>query len=175
MPTPTRPGPLGLDSNSCAIDYGTLMRVLTPCPTLLPEAPAQAPVVQAKAVPSYSIDAAVKHLDSQAHTKSQGKCARYVREAIEAGGAKVPLPRPVYAKDYGPVLAKLGFVKVPSVAYSPQRGDIVVLQPPSGQVAGHIQMFNGTKWVSDFIQGTDIYPGPAYRKEHVEHEVYRPQ
>jgi hypothetical protein len=174
MPSPARPGPLGLDSNSFGIDYGTLMRVLAPVPTLLPESPPQTAEPAAKPLNTYSVDAAVKHIDAHGHTKSQGKCARYVREAIEAGGARIPLPRPVYAKDYGPVLAKLGFTKVPAVAYSPQRGDIVVLQPPKGQIAGHIQMYNGSKWVSDFIQGTDIYPGPAYRKEQVSHEIYRP-
>lgn len=175
MPSPTRPGPLGIDSNSCGIDFGTLMRVVTPCPTFIAETPPQTVTpAAAGGVAGYSVDAAVKHLDASAHTKSQGRCARYVREAIEVGGAKIPLPRPVYAKDYGPVLAKLGFTKVPAVAYSPQRGDIVVLQPPSGQVAGHIEMYNGSKWVSDFIQGTDVYPGPAYRKEQVSYEVYRP-
>lgn len=174
MPSPTRPGPLGLDSNSCGIDFGTLMRVVTPCPTFVPEKPEQALLAPAGGVPGYSIDAAVKHIDASAHTKSQGRCARYVREAIEAGGLKIPLPRPTFAKDYGPVLSKLGFSKIPAVAYSPLRGDIVVLAAPSGQVAGHIQMFNGTKWVSDFVQGTDIYPGPAYRKEQVSYEVFRP-
>lgn len=174
MPSPTRPGPLGSDSNSCGIDFGTLMRVVTPCPTFVPEAPPQNLTPAAKGVPGYSIEAAVKHIDANAHTKSQGRCARYVREAIEAGGGKVPQQRPVYAKDYGPVLTKLGFIKVPSVAYSPLRGDVVVLQPPSGQTAGHIQMYNGTKWVSDFVQGTDIYPGPAYRKDKVPYEVFRP-
>lgn len=174
MPSPTRPGPLGLDSNSCGIDFGTLMRVVTPCPTFVPEKPVQPLLAPAGGVPGYSLDAAVKHLDASARTSSQGRCARYVREAIEAGGITIPLPRPVYAKDYGPVLAKLGFTKVPAVAYSPLRGDIVVLAPPSGQVAGHIQMFNGSKWVSDFVQGTDIYPGPAYRKQQVSYEVFRP-
>jgi hypothetical protein len=174
MPSPTRPGPLGIDSNNCGIDLGTLMRVVTPCPTLLTESPPQTLKPESKGVPGYSIDAAVKHIDANAHTKSQGRCARYVREAIEAGGAKIPLPRPVYAKDYGPVLSKLGFVKVAAVAYTPLRGDIVVLKAPTGQVAGHIQMYNGTKWVSDFIQGTDIYPGPGYRKDKVGYEVFRP-
>lgn len=179
MPSPVRPGPLGLDSNSLQIDYGTLMRVVTPVPSLLPEFAPQAaqappPVPATAGVTGYSADAAVKHIDANAHAESQGKCARYVREAIEKGGATIPLPRPTYAKDYGPVLSKLGFSRIPNAGYAPQRGDIVVIQPTKGRTEGHIQMFNGTIWVSDFRQKADIWPGPAYRKEQPEYEIFRP-
>lgn len=176
MPSPVRPGPLGVDSNNFQIDFGTLMRVATPVPTLLPEPlqPAQATPVPQAGVTGYSVDAAVKHIDSNAHADSQGKCARYVREAIEKGGAKIPMPRPTYAKDYGPVLSKLGFSRIPNGSYTPQRGDIAVIQPPEGSSAGHMQMFNGTIWVSDFRQKAEIYPGAAYRKDKPEYEIFRP-
>ncbi|MBS0425483.1 MAG: CHAP domain-containing protein [Proteobacteria bacterium] len=119
------------------------------------------------------MDKAVKHLDDNAYETSQGQCAKYVRQAIEAGGVTIP-NRPLYAKDYGPKLMELGFKKIGSAGYSPQKGDIVVLQPPKGQSAGHIQIYNGKIWESDFKQSGDIYPGPTYRKEKVAYEIYRP-
>ncbi|MCQ4167269.1 hypothetical protein [Tahibacter harae] len=177
MPSPNRPGPLGLDSNNCMIDFGTLMRVVTPCPTMLPELPPQEaakPVAAAAGVPGYSVDAAVKHINANAHSKSQQQCGKYVRLAIAKGGANFPQPYPGSAKDYGPVLSKLGFSKVPSEAYAPQRGDVVIFQGNSRSKHGHAQMWNGTEWVSDFRQGTDIYPGQTYRSEKTAYEIFRP-
>ena len=133
-----------------------------------------APEKTAVSAKKYDVDAAVSHIDENAHASSQGKCARYVREAIEAGGVTIPAPRPLYAKDYGPKLTELGFKKVDAKDYVPQKGDIIVLEPPTGQTAGHIEMYNGTKWVSDFVQSERIYPGPAYRKEEVAYEIFRP-
>jgi len=122
----------------------------------------------------FDVEAAISHLNDNAHDTSQGACAKYVRQAIEAGGVTIPAPRPLYAKDYGPKLTELGFKKVDAKDYVPQKGDVIVLEPPKGQTAGHIEMYNGTTWVSDFTQRDDIYPGPAYRKEKVAYEIYRP-
>lgn len=168
------PGPLGSSTNNPPIDPGTLALTATPSPatTSIPAATGNAAPAAAKK--KYSIDDAVKHLDANAHDKSQGQCAKYVRQAIEAGGVTISQPRPLYAKDYGPKLAELGFSKIAAEGYTPQKGDIVVLQPPTGQSAGHIQMYNGSTWESDFVQGTGLYPGPAYRKDEVAYEIYRP-
>ena len=141
----------------------------------VPDASTTAPAAKPAVSPAkFDIENAVEHLDENAHKTSQGKCAAYVREAIEAGGVKIGWPRPLYAKDYGPTLTEKGFKKIDSKDYVPQKGDIVVLQPPKGQTAGHIQMYDGSKWVSDFEQGDGIYPGSAYRKEKVDYEIYRP-
>ena len=67
-----------------------------------------------------------------------------------------------------------GFKKVEAADYIPQKGDVIVLQPPEGEEAGHIEMYNGTNWVSDFVQGERIYPGPAYRRDKVAYEIFRP-
>ena len=47
---------------------------------------------------------------------------------------------------------------------SPQAGDIVVIQHINGSnTIGHIAMFNGTNWVSDFTQpNTESPPGNPY-------------
>jgi hypothetical protein len=124
----------------------------------------------------YSIEKAVAHLDANSHDRSQSSCARYVRLAIEAGGGEIKPPNPLSAKEYGPKLAEIGFRKVDSTSYIPLKGDVVVFQAPSTSPHGHIQMFNGAIWVSDFRQhdAHDIYPGPRYREERVAYEIYRP-
>lgn len=168
------PGPLGMQAAHRAVDAGTLTRTAQPLPGFGLVVIELSTEFTSQSQAGYSVDKAVKYIDANAHATSQQKCATYVRKAIEAGGAVIPLPRPVDAKDYGPVLAKLGFTKIPAVTYAAQRGDIAVLQPPKGRTSGHIEMFNGSIWVSDFRQKADIYPGPAYRDQQVSYEIYRP-
>ena len=121
----------------------------------------------------YSVDRAVAHLVNCAGDKSTGLCATRVREAIEAGG--ITLERTEYAKDYGSSLENAGFEELTVDAnYVPQMGDVAVIQPVSGRVEGHIQMYTGERWVSDFVQRADsIYPGPAYRREQPSYAIYR--
>ncbi len=175
MAYPRFPGPMGAGLVSPVIDKGTLAKIASAVPGTVDEQsvaqPADAGTTKARAI---DIEKAVAHLDKHAHSTSQGQCAKYVRQAIEAGGVTIPPPRPLYAKDYGPTLIALGFAELNAEGYVAEKGDVGVFQPPSGQTAGHIQMHNGTTWVSDFIQGSGIYPGPAYRKEKVAYVIYRP-
>jgi hypothetical protein len=125
-----------------------------------------------------NIDKAVEHLNENARAVSSGLCARYVRRAIQAGGLGLKPPYPKSAKDYGAYLEKYGFVKVrprPAPKYLPKRGDIVVIQPYSASYPhGHIAMYNGERWVSDFFQqGGSIWPGPGYRQHQPEYDIYR--
>jgi hypothetical protein len=124
------------------------------------------------------VDKAVKKLNDQAKKNSTGKCAKYVRQAIQAGGVKLTPPYPSVAKDYGPYLEKYGFDPVsptPAPNYEPEKGDIAVIQPyQGGNSAGHIEMYNGSQWVSDFFQnGPDIWPGSGYRQNTPSYEIYR--
>lgn len=117
------------------------------------------------------------HLRTNAHANSQGKCARYVREAIEAAGGVLIGGRPYHAKDYGRTLLLMGYrelrVDRPDSALF-LKGDIVVHQPlPRGSVSGHIAGFDGTKWYSDFKQ-TDLWGGNGYRIRKAEYAFYRP-
>lgn len=65
----------------------------------------------------------------------QGKCAKYVRRALQAAGARVPQPYEGSGKDYGPVLLRLGFhqitVEKPET-FSFMKGDVMVMQPHEG-------------------------------------------
>jgi hypothetical protein len=121
-------------------------------------------------------DSFATHLRSHAATASVGKCATYVRKALEAGGAKTS-GHPAHAKDYGPVLLRNGYheLNLESLeAYTPMKGDIAVIQPPSkGSKSGHIEGYDGKEWISDFVQ-SGFWPGPAYRKEQPPYVIYRP-
>lgn len=47
-------------------------------------------------------------------------------------------------------LPDLGFHEVEQNGYIPQKGDIVVFDAIKGHKYGHICMYNGVQWVSDF-------------------------
>lgn len=124
-----------------------------------------------------NVERFANHLRTEAHMSSQGKCAKYVRQAIEAGGGVLPGVRPYHAKDYGPTLRMMGYrelrVDRPDSA-SFMKGDVVAHQPLSGgNASGHIAGFDGHRWYSDFKQA-DLWGGQAYRDRKDEYAFYRP-
>ncbi|MGF0099176.1 hypothetical protein ACQRD6_12735 [Prevotella sp. SGI.027] len=126
--------------------------------------------------PVFNVDVAVAYLNAHAYATyirgKCGRCARAVRLSLEAGGINTNL-HPISAKDYEPYLKKWGFSKLALVDYIPEKGDVRVFQNyPGGSVHGHIDMYNGTKWVSDFIEQGD-YPGEGYRIHHTPFSVFR--
>lgn len=132
--------------------------------------PTEAELPAARAV---DVDKAAAFLDRHAQGASTHKCATFVRRALEAGGFDSS-GHPVDAKDYGPFLLSKGYHQVDrSEAYSPRKGDVVVLQPTkTSSTSGHVTMYDGKQWVSDFRQ-KDFWGGPAYR-DHAAYAVYRP-
>ena len=66
------------------------------------------------------------------------------------------------AYGYGKILPQMGFQEVTSENYTPQRGDISVLPQNSSHVFGHIAVYNGKQWVSDFKQN-NMLCSKAYR------------
>ena len=101
----------------------------------------------------------------------QGICAKHVRIALETAGVN-SAGHPVSAKDYGPFLKNVGFALVTDTPYTAQLGDIAVIQRTSKSVHGHIAGYDGTRWVSDFVQ-KELYPGPSYRTEKPRIDIYR--
>ncbi len=105
-----------------------------------------------------------------AYNENCGKCAKFVREAVEFGFNKA-IDRVVSAKDYAPSYEKIGFKKVFSFPeedkskYQPKAGDIAII---NYEPHGHICVFcfgldpktgkNFTGWISDFKQ-RDLYGG----------------
>jgi len=123
---------------------------------------------------------------------------------LEKAGKSIRIDRNTpnhYAEESGPKLEAIGFSKIISSAdelstYTPRKGDVVVLQHYKGQgyykditnkdgsekkvwadlPAGHIAMFDGKYWVSDFPQkrGSRIWGGPKFEYNRVGLAVYRP-
>lgn len=119
---------------------------------------------------SFNINAAITYLLQNARSTSQRICAKRVREALEAGGL-LTTGRPDWACQYATFLPTIGFSKIPyDNQYAPQKGDIAVMEqiinqpdPKDNHPYGHIAMYTGSIWVSDFIQ-SDMWGGPSYRK-----------
>lgn len=100
-----------------------------------------------------------------------GKCASYVRQAMIAAGLDTK-DAPFAAKDYGPFLMDLGFIKLPKDGYQRQVGDIIVINSIPGHPYGHVEGWSGTNWISDFSQG-NLYPSHAYEKQGAYYEIFR--
>lgn len=119
---------------------------------------------------TWDIEKAVAHLNAHAKRQPTYQCARYVRQAIEAGG--VTLTRHTSAADYGRSLVEVGFEPMTSGTTGNRAGDVVIFAAilPKHEY-GHMAMFNGTCWVSDFVQKS-FYVADAYRR-HNKYTIYR--
>lgn len=102
---------------------------------------------------NYSIEKAVNYVNSHAASGSKGLCALYVRKAINAGGISGLSGN---ATDYYDTdkLVNFGFTKIGTDINSIQlkKGDIAAFAAVKGHKFGHLAMYNGTQWVSDFKQ-----------------------
>jgi RHS repeat-associated protein len=132
--------------------------------------------------PCLNINAFVNALNhnAAANANSTGKCATYVRQALEESGANTS-GHPQFPKDYGPFLVQLGFSEISVNGYSPRAGDVAIIQPYNQDAPGHIEGWTGSQWVSDFPQhyypktpGSGVYPGQPYRNKQPPYAIYRP-
>lgn len=106
----------------------------------------------------WDINRAISWITANSLSKSVGACAKYVRMAIEAGGMSTE-GRPVAACNYTGFLPSKGFKHIATLSgrqeqsnftsSSVQKGDIAVM---SHGKYGHICMWNGKQWISDFKQ-----------------------
>lgn len=110
---------------------------------------------------------AFSHESVMAHKVKTGHCAQKTREAIEAVGIR--LMHHNSAKDYGMSLVAAGFY---AVTGNPLAGDVVIIQPVEGHPHGHMAMYDGRKWICDFVQN-DMWPGSTYRKVQPPFKIYR--
>ncbi|WP_036855859.1 RHS repeat-associated core domain-containing protein, partial [Prevotella denticola] len=124
----------------------------------------------------FNINAAVRTLNKNANSHSLGKCAKYVRLALEGGGFNTA-GHPVDAKNYNHFLRVRGWQVVStSQDFQPLKGDIAVFRDFQGDKryhsAGHIQMFNGNRWISDFRQN-GFWAGGDYRRHQPSFVILR--
>jgi len=113
----------------------------------------------------------------------ESKCARYVKKALVFGGVSVKNSAIESAKDYGSWLIENNFKAVNNAVTvhngnvfsisGQQTGDVVIIQAAPNHVHGHMAMFNGTKWVSDYVQDKGFYPAQIYRDQNIAYTLYR--
>jgi hypothetical protein len=110
----------------------------------------------------YDIDKAVNYVIANAASKSLSACALYIRKAINAGGISGSWGD---AWEYISALPNIGFTDLGKID-SFEKGDIVVFNKTGGRKYGHISMWTGSQWVSDFKQNSIIvhsdYNGKDY-------------
>lgn len=104
--------------------------------------------------------------------EKKGNCAKRVREALAAAGIDTS-GHPDYAKNYGPLLKRNGFKEISPNGYVPRIGDIRVWQnAPGTNKAGHIHIYDGYQWVSDFFEPNLDGPNEHYRR-NPNYKIYR--
>ena len=107
------------------------------------------------------INAAATYVGQNAQAKSTGYCAKYVANALEAGGFKFTRQSYAYQYHTNNVLKNLGF-KVISRPSTPLKGDMYVQLATTTHKYGHIAMYDGRNWCSDFRQNSDqVYSSDA--------------
>lgn len=141
----------------------------------LMQVPPQAPSAPATQ-PAYDVDKAAAYLDAAATPHyiqgKNGHCAKNVREAIKSGGRDIAVTHS--AKDYGPSLVAGGFTKLEGDAlknYTHQKGDVIIYPAIDKHADGHMAMYDGNQWVSDFKQRVP-YPSNDYIGKT--YAIYRP-
>ena len=113
----------------------------------------------------FNIDAAVKHLIEHSHPKTLHMCAKYVADALYAGNLRFNAQPSAYLYHTNKILLNLGFKLIPR-PNPPKKGDVYVQNKTKSHIHGHIAMFSGQQWISDFRQNSDqVYssdPGEIY-------------
>jgi len=99
-----------------------------------------------------------------------GQCINHMVSGLIEGGITGLIGNKVIAAClYGPILMNLGFAAV-NRTDNFYKGDIAIIQGyaggtycnGSGIACGHIQMYDGKQWLSDFPQTRPFWPGKGY-------------
>jgi len=111
---------------------------------------------------------AAEYARKHAKKKSIGYCAKYVANALEYAGLKFQRQPSAYMYHTRGILSKAGFglVSKGMKGYTPEPGDVCVIDRFNSHEHGHICIYDGRNWISDFVQnGPNVYkdgPGPMY-------------
>ena len=107
---------------------------------------------------SIDMDAAVRHLVNNAHQSSTGWCAAYVADALVAGGFRFTRQASAYMYRTNGILKGIGYKEF-SKPSSFQKGDITVTDRNKAHPHGHMAMWSGSHWISDFVQRSEYVYG----------------
>lgn len=109
-------------------------------------------------------------ITKNALTRSSGYCAKFVREGLQQAG--YDLKTMGDAKNYNNgALQDAGFSVIDSQSV-PQKGDVMVMPAQGKHSAGHIQIYDGQDWVSDFKQKSKN-PWGDISNENLQYTMYR--
>ena len=143
-----------------------------------------------------SLGQTVTHLQQNAKVNGHatGNCAQAVRKALAAGGISITPPPPrqgnnrASAADYGPSLIAAGAKLVaseegrdvtglpagfPPTNYDKKIGDIVIFPAFAGHTDGHMAMWDGSNWISDFKQDTPWPNNSSAKAYGPSYKIYR--
>ena len=103
------------------------------------------------AMAEYAADYAREH----ANPSTTRRCARYVGNALIAAGFQIEVKDACYYHSEG-ILSSVGFRLLPSRPATLKKGDIAVYECNRTHEYGHIQIYDGYGWYSDFRQNNEI-------------------
>ena len=92
---------------------------------------------------------------SRAGAKSTGQCGKYVRIALQSAGVPYTAVNHAYQAHSLGNLKNAGFQLIQDTGQY-VKGDVMVFDPIAPGESGHIQIFNGSRWISDFKQNTMV-------------------
>ena len=115
---------------------------------------------------SVNLDAAVDYLVKHAQKQSVHKCAGYVAAALIHGGFKFQKQSAAYKYRDNGILLKIGYKEI-SRQKSYKKGDITITEKNKYHQYGHMAMWSGKKWISDFVQNSEfVYKKSTQPKVH---------
>ena len=112
-----------------------------------------------------NIEKAVEYLINHTNSKSTGNCAKYVSDALLVGGFSFTKQKSAYMYHSNGILNKIGFSEIEKPS-SYQKGDITVTENNDMHEHGHIAMWCGSNWISDFVQNSEFVYNSNQSKVH---------
>lgn len=105
---------------------------------------------------SQNIYNAAEYITKNSHKKSKQACAKYVANAlIYGGGFKFERQGSAYMYHSKGILKQIGYYEIPKPSTF-KIGDITVTEKNFKHEHGHIALWNGNQWISDFKQKSEF-------------------
>lgn len=120
------------------------------------------------AITCLNVEPACEYINSHALKTGHGNSASHVLGALNAGGKAMVL-LPAWTYKYYLHISNFDYIE-DYANYVPKKGDVVVFPMTLEHLGGHIAIWNGKQWVSDFKQES-IYVDEDYK--NVNYIVFR--